>query len=424
MNVLIVNTILIGDPNATGVTMEHMLFPMEGVRYLQFCVDYRKSSHEEIVDTVFLTQDDALSDRWIRRLQRKREGGQDPGTANAVVTSADNGGVLRDFCRGLCDALPCRISPENLAAVRRFSPQAIYTMGDSIRVIRIATRLSEYFQIPVVFHCMDDWRATKYRSSLFSLPFHYLLRRELKELHKHSFINLGICKKMADVYAGEYHTPYSFAGNCISRFNNIPYSPDPSKAMKILFSGGLHFHRSDKLRRAGELIEKLNEEGYRIDLCICAPKDQAERYAGKFKDLPHTACVPYVAKDRQMENLMSADVLLHVESDEKRDQAYMKYSFSTKLPEYFSAGRAVVGFGDGSMASISYIEDMGCGFTAESIGELEACLVRLYSAPELRKKFAGRALHTARSSHSKTAVQYRIRGVFEAVIERAGGDRG
>lgn len=416
MNVLIVNAILIGDNNATGVTMENMLLHMEGVNYLQFCIDYQKQNHTELVDTIYLATNDSLSDYLISVIRTMRNSIQKSVAEKTVVTSANNGSDLGEAFRALCDAMPCRISSKNLAIIRDFSPQLIYTMGANIRVMRIARKLSDYFNIPIVFHCMDDWRATKYMKSALSRPFNHLLRKEMSEINKRSVVNLGICKKMAYFYTCEYQKPYSFASNCVFEFNRNSYCPNSTETMKIIFSGGLHFHRCDKLRQVGELIERLNIQGYHIILNIYAPKEQAAQFKKKYDDLQYTNCFPYVDKSKKMENLMSADVLLHVESDDEADKKHMKYSFSTKLTEYFAAARAIVGFGDKQLSSIEYIEDMKCGLTAESIDELERCFLLLYSDLDLRRKYADNSLNVALLYHSQKAVQEKIRSVFEISI--------
>ena len=419
MNVLIVNAIMIGDNNATGVTMQNMLLNMEGVRFLQFCIDYQVNAHKQLVDTIFLSPNDSISDYLINGIKQKKKGSKITGSENAVVTSANNGSTLGEIIKGFCDSLPCRISSENLTAIKNFAPDIIYTMGANIRVMRIAKRLSDYFDAPIVFHCMDDWRSTKYMRSSFSRPFNCILRKEIYEINKRSIINLGICKKMADFYACEYQKPYSFASNCVFEFNEEPYSPDPSESMKIIFSGGLHFHRGEKLKQVGELVERLNNQGCAIELRIYAPKEQANQFAKVYHDLVHTECLPYVEKSMQMENLKTADVLLHVESDDDSDKKNMKYSFSTKLVEYFAAARAVVGFGDKQLSSIEYIDEMNCGMVAENIQELEQCFVQLYGDLEQRKQFANNALRTAVACHSQNAVQNRILEVFQKSLKHS-----
>lgn len=420
MNVLIVNAILMGDNNATGVTMENMLLNIEGVNYLQFCIDYQKENHKELVDTIYLSPNDSASDYIISSIKKRKVKDGNSSQGQVTVTSATNGSALGEVLKGFCDALPCRISSENFEVIKKFSPDLIYTMGANIRVMNIASELSDKFEIPIVFHCMDDWRSTKYMRTMFSRPFNHILRNKIREINEKSVINLGICKKMADFYACEYKKPYSYASNCVFQFNKVPYTAKTDGSVRIIFSGGLHFHRGEKLRQVGEVVEKLNAVGYNIELDIYAPQEQVKRYKDSYNDLNHTNCYPYVEKNKKMENLMNADILLHVESDEEADKKHMKYSFSTKLVEYFAAARTVVGFGDKQLSSIEYIKDMECGMVAETIDELEEALTILCTNFEMRKKYAERALQVATVYHSQAAIQGEILKVFEKSVEYKG----
>ena len=60
MHVLIVNAIMMGDNNATGITMKNMLYGIENVDYLQLCVDYRVNAHEQLVETMFINLDNLM----------------------------------------------------------------------------------------------------------------------------------------------------------------------------------------------------------------------------------------------------------------------------------------------------------------------------------------------------------------------------
>ena len=55
-----------------------------------------------------------------------------------------------------------------------------------------------------------------------------------------------------------------------------------------------------------------------------------------------------------------ADILLHVESFDSNAIASTKYSFSTKIPEYLSAGKCVLAVGPAEVASIRYLSDFAC----------------------------------------------------------------
>ena len=127
----------------------------------------------------------------------------------------------------------------------------------------------------------------------------------------------------------------------------------------------------------------------------------------------HTTLLPYVDKEKQMENLKRADALLHVESENSKEIQYMKLSFSTKLVEYFAAGRTVIGFGNKEIASLKYIEKNQCGAVAENMCQFRELLISLLNHQNTRENYAEKSYITAKTYHSRESVQERIFKVFE-----------
>jgi hypothetical protein len=59
----------------------------------------------------------------------------------------------------------------------------------------------------------------------------------------------------------------------------------------------------------------------------------------------------------------NADVLVHVESFDLEVAALTRLSLSTKLTQYFMAGRCVLGFGPSELSSMRLIRNGGAGLT-------------------------------------------------------------
>ena len=165
------------------------------------------------------------------------------------------------------------------------------------------------------------------------------------------------------------------------------------------------------------LIEQLNLEGMAFELEVFAPPKQVQVYQERFQKFEHTKLFPYVPQEEQAVNLKRADILLHVESFENTDIEYMKYSFSTKLVEYFAVGRAVIGLGSKELASIEYIAERECGWTADTIASLSKVLKTAYQKADMREQYARNALNVAKGNHSQKAIQDRIYQLFCDVVK-------
>ena len=90
-------------------------------------------------------------------------------------------------------------------------------------------------------------------------------------------------------------------------------------------------------------------------------------------------CKRTVEKPKQ-----KADILLHVESFDKKAIASTKYSFSTKIPEYLSAGKCVFAVGPSNVASIKYLSQFSC--VSNENDDIYNELLNLINDNDLRNK--------------------------------------
>ena len=415
MNILILNALLMGDENATGTTMENVLLNIDNINYLQFCFDTNDLIHKELVPTFYLDEKQIPFKYFLKKIFYKSD--KNNAQQKEKISNSQTKTWKHEIVEALMDISPLLITKDQWDRIREFKPEIIYTMiGGSIMMTKLAIKIAKKLNIPIVFHCMDNWRTTKYKSSFLVSPFNLYLNYLIKKMHKYSVVNLAISEKMAQVYEKEYQTPYSYISNCISNFNLEPYQPSKENFMRIIFSGGLHFGRLDSILSVAQLIENLNDEGYNISLEIFVPKNQFYSYKNLF-NFKNTSLFEYVKQEKQMENLKRADILLHLESTKKTDIKYMLLSFSTKIVEYMAANRAIIGFGNKEMVSIDYIFSNHCGWVADSEPELKSVFIDAYNSKDKRIKFSENSIKTAQKNHSKKMIQNSILKIFNTVQE-------
>lgn len=433
MNVLIVNDNLMGESNAVGYSMKNMLLDMPDVTFLQYCVDYIPW-HVKLTDVILCRKTDSLSFllkagmESLKKLPQKLKGSlkkkQQPAPAASAPTApAKRVAVIRpsvlptgaghsnmgELLRGLFYLLPCHVSRENLRTIRAFAPDVIYTLAENIRVINHAIKLSKKLGIPIVYHGMDDWKETAYSGAWYLAPIRKILFARFHRMHRFSVENIAICEKMADYYSETYGVPYTYACNCITEYSDTPYQPAADRPMKLVFSGSLHLHRGEVLQEVAEVIEELNADGYSIEMEVLAPLGHLANYAAALHRYPHTKWTGYgYPQKNKMQKLGSADILLHAEASGAQDVQYARYSFSTKLPEYFAMGRCVLAYGPTELASIRYVQTQNCGYVAEDRQSLKNDLIRLYQNPAERTAFARTAAELGRTRFSREAIQKTI----------------
>ena len=147
----------------------------------------------------------------------------------------------------------------------------------------------------------------------------------------------------------------------------------PNKEIIMIYAGGLHYNRWQVLSQIANAIKDFNasnEIKYQLKIYssqnvsgdiikeICL--DGASEFCGK-------------ATASQIAGIYAgADILLHVESFDKKAIASTKYSFSTKIPEYLSAGKCILAVGPKDVASIQYLAKVAC--TVKNIKEISNTL--------------------------------------------------
>ena len=132
-------------------------------------------------------------------------------------------------------------------------------------------------------------------------------------------------------------------------------------SLNITYAGGLHYNRWKVLSLIADNLKKINElSENKCFLNIYS----SQKISKEIIDSINVEGASYfcgAASASQIAEIYSkADILLHVESFEKKTIASTKYSFSTKIPEYLSAEKCVVAVGPSEVASIQYLSKFTC----------------------------------------------------------------
>lgn len=74
--------------------------------------------------------------------------------------------------------------------------------------------------------------------------------------------------------------------------------------------------------------------------------------------------------------------LLHVESFDKRNRTYVRYSVSTKISEYLSSNRVVLAYGPHEVASMQLLKDNNLGCCLTDLDTKEEIVQKICAAIE------------------------------------------
>jgi hypothetical protein len=283
----------------------------------------------------------------------------------------------------------------------------------------LQNRLADVLGVPLVPQFMDDWVCHKYRDNwLQNGPRQALAPGVAQHLSRCAF-GLVISPAMAVEYARRYGRPFYAIANCIEVPPWVESRAEHTASTHIIaYVGGLHLGRYESLLETSLVLRKLREHngtsaqliGYDLR---ATSRQQAElaRQGVRVADLPKGA--------EALRLLQEASLLLHVEPFDPAGASYLRFSFSTKLPLYLAAGRAILAYGP-RLASIEYLEQFKTAaiVTDRDRVALETTLRGLLAHPGLRRDLGLAAWRLACANHDSTGQRERFRSFLAAAAAR------
>jgi glycosyltransferase involved in cell wall biosynthesis len=309
--------------------------------------------------------------------------------------------------------------------VTDFRPDVIYSSLGRIRIMNLVLEVADRLSKPVVPHFMDDWPSTHYRAIALSFIPRQVLLSRLRAILRRSPIGMAIGEAMAEEYRRRYGIPFEAFMNCVETPAQCPVAPtrDNHRSLKLVYVGGLHLNRWRSIQDVGKASATLSREGLNVETIVYTSASDLACYADALAATPATRIGGSLAPEEVLPRLQAADILVHVESFDPKARTRTRLSVSTKIPQYMSAGRPILGYGPGEVASCRYIQDCGCGRVVgrQDSAALVRALRELASDGNLRASLGHRGWEVASQRHNADKERERFRHVLATAA--AGGLR-
>jgi glycosyltransferase involved in cell wall biosynthesis len=224
-----------------------------------------------------------------------------------------------------------------------------------------------------------------------------------------------ISDSMAREYEARYSTPTATFMRCVPTHAGAGLPPvQADGALRLMYVGGLHLQRGRILEMVGEAVTRLRQEGIAAVLTIYAPANDARAWKARLDRPGIVEVAGTLAAQSVPAMLATAHVLVHVESFDEETVRFTRLSLSTKLPEYLSAGRAILAIGPRGLSSIEYIRDSGSGLVVETETPeaVMAAVRRLASDNRSVRLLGDAARRTARARHDSRQQRDQFRAVL------------
>lgn len=316
------------------------------------------------------------------------------------------------LARELCWKFGKWKSKELDAFLDEFQPDIIlHGMDGYIHMNRLVRYAIKRTGAKAVGYIWDDNFTYKQSKKFGYKVYRYFQRKSLKKLAKQTQEFFAITPKTKTEADG------FFGIDCtvLSKPLNVAPIAETYEAVNIplrmLYTGNLLIGREKTLAKISSALKTVNEAQTRIVLDVytqtALPQEYLQETNNEFCNI-----YPPIPQEEVLRQQKQADILLFLE-DMGDKNLTARLSFSTKITDYFSAGKCVFAVGNPDLAPMEYFQNTVSALTAHSEAEILSGLERLLEKETL-KDYAKNAVDCGLKNHSAE----HIHNTFDEVISR------
>lgn len=242
--------------------------------------------------------------------------------------------------------------------IDNINPELIFfCAGDSNFAYNIVEKIQKRMGTRLFTFITDD-----YITQYFSLSFFKSIRRKNTFRKLEMTLNrterlFVISEKMSDYYKKIFDVESTVAINNYYPGNTIESSFNEVKV--LVYAGSLYYNRDKELYKLSKALSRVNETS--IVKATMYVYTNSKLAATSIRRFAKKNCIirSAVNQDELRVIYQKSDILIHVESPLRKYKQLTKFSLSTKIPEYMSMKKCILGVGPNDVGSIEYINKFG-----------------------------------------------------------------
>lgn len=270
---------------------------------------------------------------------------------------------------------------------------------------------------PAICYFADDnysYRAVK--GDLLMFIHRFFLRKVVKRV-------IGQCKQMfviAPKQKEEYDRIFCVNSKVITKgidYTNLIYQDiKPHNPIRMVYTGKLIIGRWISLAAIANAMKRINRDHLVISLDIYTTDQLTEK---QYKALNHDGCAVKgaVSFEEAKQIQKEADIVVFVESLNRRYKDVARLSFSTKLTDYLQACKCIFAVGSNEIAPIDYLRNEDAGIIATNEEEIFAELQRFVRDVHLIDTYGRKAFECGKRNHERKMINQLFVSEMMKVLE-------
>lgn len=256
----------------------------------------------------------------------------------------------------------------------------------------------------VCFMTDDNYSYEACGTNIFSYIHRFFLRRVVRNLIEN-------CNEIFTITNTEARdTDRLFRTHSVVLTKGIDYSKltfskkEIKEPVRMVYTGKLLIGRAYSLVEISKALKNINKDGQKVTLEIYSPTvlDKKTMQCLNENGCTFKGAVPKSQVDEIQRN---ADIVVFVESLERKYRKVARLSFSTKLTDYFASGKCIFAIGDENIAPIEYLRENDAAIIATDYSDIQTQLKKLIDNKEIISEYGKKAFECGKKNHEEKIVK-------------------
>lgn len=303
--------------------------------------------------------------------------------------------------------------------IDEFNPDILYMpIYGQIYMLNIGIFLKKYTKKKMVGHITDD--IYSYMPGNYS-PLYYirqwLIRKKIRKMISDCEYVDTFTELQKKYYEKWFNKKFIVRKKTMDSINNnIDKYIEPKNNCKLVYTGNLGGGRWESIIELAAIINNIDNNNLNFNIDIYSKTILTKKIKNDLDKYDFLNFKGFL-DGKEIKNIQkSADILLFVESLDRKKSKTAWMSFSTKIVDYLSKRKPVLAIGFETLAIIDYLRKNDIALVASSKEDIEYIIKKIISDREVLVKYANRSyLFTKKYLNEKNLKEKFRRDLFDII---------
>lgn len=241
-----------------------------------------------------------------------------------------------------------------------FSPDAIlFVAGDSLFAYTICEFIKLRYNSKLSVYVTDDYIMSRKNEKTLHFIRRQAIIKRLKHILRLTSTFFTISEPMRRAYKKVLGVDSSLLFNMVDDMYDESYKKKEPEII-LTYAGSFYYKRAEILGEVARAVGEYNKDNRysRAKLMLYSNEEPNETVKREIVIPGASEYGGSLTQEQLKERLNTSDFLVFVESFDQEQIEKVKYSFSTKVPEYMSIGKPIIAIGPQVVGSMNYLRDI------------------------------------------------------------------